>query len=311
MNHFTPHSQALFPLYVVILNWNLPEDTIQCVESVQAGAPAGVQIVVVDNGSSDNSLQQFREHFGDTLTIVANPQNLGFAAGVNAGIQQALAEGAQSVLLLNNDTIVDREMIHHLLAAATQSPRVGIVGPAIYYYDRPELIWRYGDRQMRWLPLTRRLPERLVYRACGVPFRVDYVTACGMLVQRQVFETIGTFDTCYFMYFEDADFCQRARQAGYEIWCAPQARMWHKVSLSAQKIKPLTRYAESWGRARFYRTYSHGFSRGPVVAYLLAKSIVTTVRDLLANEPELLRPLWTGFLDGQRDRPSRMFDFQK
>ena len=112
------------------------------------------------------------------------------------------------------------------------------------------------------------------------------------------------------MYFEDADFCQRARQAGFEIWCAPQARMWHKVSLSAQKIKPVTRYAESWGRAQFYRTYSQGWSRVLVTAYLLARTVVITLRDLLANEPGLVKPLWRGFLDGQRDRPPRMQQFR-
>ncbi|MGA9347696.1 MAG: glycosyltransferase family 2 protein [Anaerolineae bacterium] len=302
---------SLYPLHVVILNWNLPEETILCVESVQLNPPLDVEIIVVDNGSTDRSVELFQSRLGDTVRIIENSENLGFAAGINVGIRRALTEGAHSILLLNNDTIVDANMICHLVSAAIKSPQAGIIGPIIYYYDRPERIWRFGDREYRWLPVPLQLPASVLSKARQTPFRVDYVTACGMLVRRQVFEAIGLFDTRYFMYFEDADFCRRARQAGYEIWCAPQARMWHKVSLSASKQKPATRYAESWGRAQFYQRHPHGFSRGLTFAHLLVKSVMTTLRDALSKEWELIKPQWMGMLDGHYDRPSRVFDFFK
>jgi GT2 family glycosyltransferase len=303
--------QSLYPLHVVILNWNLPEETILCVESVQANSQSDVEIIIVDNGSTDQSVELFRKSFGYTIEIIENSKNLGFAAGINVGIRRALAEGAQSVLLLNNDTIVDANMIRHLVLVAAKSPQAGIVGPVIYYYDRPERVWRFGDREYRWLPVPLQLPASVLSKTGQTPFRVDYVTACGMLVRRQVFEAIGLFDTRYFMYFEDADFCRRARQAGYEVWCAPQARMWHKVSLSARKQKPATRYAESWGRAQFYQRHPHGFSRALTFAYLLAKSVTTTLRDVVSKEWELIKPQWMGMLDGHYNRPSRVFDFFK
>jgi len=311
MNHAAMNPHSLYPLYVVILNWNLPEETILCVDSVRMSTASDVEIIIVDNGSTDRSVELFRKRFGDTVRIVENPENLGFAAGINVGIRRALIEGAQSVLLLNNDTIVDANMIRHLVAAAAQSPRIGVVGPIIYYYDQPQRVWRFGDREYRWLPVPVRLPASMLSKARQMPFRVDYVTACGMLVRRQVFEVVGLFDTCYFMYFEDADFCRRVRQAGYEIWCAPQARMWHKVSLSARKQKPATRYAESWGRAHFYRRHPHGFSRVLTFAYLLVKAVATTLRDALLKEWGLIKPQWMGLLDGYYNRPSRPFDFFK
>jgi GT2 family glycosyltransferase len=304
-----PHS--LCPLYVVILNWNLPEETILCVDSIRANPTPDVAIVIVDNGSTDHSVELFRRRFGDTVKILENSMNLGFAAGVNVGIRRALAEGAQSVLLLNNDTVVGADMIGHLASAATRFPQAGVIGPVIYYYDQPQRVWHFGDREYRWLPVPLQLPASVLSKAHHTPFRLDYVTACGMLVRRQVFEAIGLFDTRYFMYFEDADFCRRVRQAGYEIWCAPQAKMWHKVSLSARKEKPATRYAESWGRAQFYRRHPHGFSRMLTLAYLLARSVTTTLRDVLSNEWELIKPQWMGMLDGQTDRPSRFSDFFK
>jgi GT2 family glycosyltransferase len=309
VNNRVNDAQALYPAHVVILNWNLPWDTIACVESVQASALSDVEIIVVDNGSTDDSLALFQERLGDQVLILTAGENLGFAGGVNLGIERAIEEGAQSVLLLNNDTIVDPDMLRHLALAASQSPKVGVVGPIIYYHDQPEQVWRFADREYPGLPVPMKLPEEAIVQAEGVPFSVDYVTACGMLIRREVFERVGLFDTRYFFYFEDADFCRRARMAGFQIWCAPQAKMWHKVSLSARKAKPGTRYAEYWGRARFYRTYPHGFSRALTLSYLVLKLLLTTAQDVVHTDLALIGPAWTGFLDGQRGQPSEASRF--
>jgi GT2 family glycosyltransferase len=312
---------ALYPLYVVILNWNLPEDTIQCVESVQASRVQDLEagpiltegeqcrIVVVDNGSSDDSVARLRERFGDRIKLLTNPRNLGFAGGVNSGIALALSQGAQSVLVLNNDTVVDRGMIRHLVSVAESRPQAGIVGPVIYYFDEPDRIWRFADRESPWLPVPLRVPDRVVAEAAGVPFQVDYVTACGMLVRREVLEAIGLFDTRYFMYFEDADYCRRARDAGYEIWCAPEAKMWHKVSLSAQKTQAVTQYAQSWGRVQFYKQHLRGLSWLLALVYLVGRSVMSTIRHLLGGERDLIKPLWAGFWDGLLERPPRLSSY--
>jgi GT2 family glycosyltransferase len=302
-----PRQSDLFPLYAVILNWNLPDDTIACVDSIRAHAPPHVQIVIVDNASTDDSLRRFRERFGDSVVLIANSANLGFAGGVNVGIRHALAAGARSVLLLNNDTLVDPAMIARLAAAGQAQPRAGLLGPVIYYHDPADRIWRTADQEHRWLPIPLRLPDRAL--TGEQPFPVDYVTACGMLVRRGVFETIGLFDADYFMYFEDADFCRRARQAGFGIMCVPTARMWHKVSLSASKDKPSNRYSMSWGRAHFYRRHPHGPSPALTTLYLLGKVVQTTLADALAGDWDLVHPLWAGTWDGYRGRPPRRGDF--
>jgi hypothetical protein len=309
MSESTENPRAPYPLHVVVLNWNLPDETIACVDSVRASSVSDIEIIIVDNGSADRSVERFQERFGDAVRIIENAENLGFAAGVNVGIREALAAGAESVLVLNNDTFVDADMICRLASLAAQSPRSGVIGPVIYYYDRPQRVWRFGDREYRWLPVPLQLQEGALSRADQKPFRLDYVTACGMLIRRQVFEEIGLFDERYFMYFEDADFCRRAREAGYEVWCVPQARMWHKVSLSASKQKPAMRYAEAWGRAQFYRRHPHGFSRAATSAYLLVQSAVTTLRDVLSGDWDLIKPQWTGVLDGHFDRPLRLSSF--
>jgi hypothetical protein len=320
MNSSAPSAQSssaslrgnAFPLWVVILNWNLPDDTLACVQSVRDAArqlcgdprSTDVQILIVDNGSQDDSVDRFRAAFqadadGAAVEVLATGANLGFAGGMNAGIQVALARGAQSVLLLNNDTESDAHMLAHLAAALEVEPGVGLVGPVIYYADLPQRIWRAADNEHAWLPIPRRVPDDVVARQTAA-FAVDYITACAMLVRAEVFARIGLLDDAYFMYYEDADFCRRARAAGFGIRCAPQAKLWHKVSASANREKAAIRYARAWARTRFYRTYPHGKMPWLVHIYLWAKTVVISAGDVLRGDLHLVRPLWHGTLDGYR-----------
>jgi GT2 family glycosyltransferase len=299
----------LFPLYVIVLNWNLPKDTIECIQSIQASETTDLHIILVDNGSTDASVDLFREQFGNTITILANPVNIGFAAGMNIGIKHALIQGAQAVLLLNNDTTIDRTMIGQLISIADNHPRAGLVGPFIYFSDQRDRIWRVGDRDSRWLPFPIRLSNRLLKSSGSAEFRLDYITACAMFIRREVLELIGLLDERYFMYYEDADFCQRARRVGYEIWCAPKARMWHKVSRSSHKQKPIMRYRQSWGRVEFYHSYKHGIAWIFLVFYLLVRALLLTVLDILTGNWSLIHPLWLGVMDGFSRHSSRSSNY--
>lgn len=294
---------ALNPLYVIVLNWNLPGDTIACVRSLLVGLPPAAQILIVDNHSSDDSVAQFQASFGDTVQLLTMSDNLGFAGGMNAGIRAALQAGAGSVLLLNNDTVVHEAMLGRMLQAAADLPQAGVLGPAIFYYDLPQRIWQLGSREYPLLPIPLNLGMRDLRRAQGRPFRLDYVTGCAMLVRRAVFERVGMLDTAYAMYFEDADFCRRVRQAGFELWCVPSAQMWHRVALSAGMVKPASRYAFAWGRARFYRQHPHGPLPGLTYAYLLVSTVLKVARDIARGEGGLAALLWRGTLDGYALRP--------
>jgi hypothetical protein len=118
-----------------------------------------------------------------------------------------------------------------------------------------------------------------------------------------VFEQVGLFDTSYFLYFEDADFCRRARQAGFHLWCVPRARMWHRVAQSSRNHRPVSRYTNAWGRARFYCSHPGRRCPGLVYAYLLAKLLLTTCGDMVRGERHLIWPLWQGTWDGYRNNP--------
>jgi GT2 family glycosyltransferase len=310
---------TLTPLWIVTLNWNLREDTIACVESVLDAGAALSRVIVVDNGSTDGSPRAFAAHFGPGLPLICNGSNLGFAGGMNAGIRHALEHSAGSVLLLNNDTLVAPSMIEALIdaeipplpgdrdAVAGDAASPGILGPAIYYHAEPDRLWKLGDIEHRWLPMPlsvrprRNRPRGRRGLAGPAPFRVDYVTGCCMLIRRQVFERIGLLDTRYFMYFEDADFCRRARYAGFTVWCVPKARMWHKVSLSAQRDRPLNRYHRTLGQVRFYREHPHGHSAALRATYIAFKTARTMLGDVWRRDWHLIAPLWRGMIDGYRE----------
>jgi len=292
---------SLDPMYAVMLNWNLKDYTIACVESLLEAGMSKEQIVIVDNGSTDDSVVAISGCFGPALTLICNEQNVGFTGGMNIGIERALALGAASVLLLNNDTIVDQAMIDALLAAGETLDKPDILGPAIYYYDNPDRLWWLGDVEHRWLPMpltVRNIPSLS-------PFRVDYVTGCAMLVRREVFERIGLFDPRYFIYYEDADFCCRARNTGFLVWCVPQAKMWHKISLTTQRDKPFFHYLRASNQIRFYHEHKIGPSpllREGYIAFKMAKMLCD---DLWHRDWSSMGALWRGIVDGYREQWQR------
>ena len=302
----------LSPIYIVILNWNLPGDTVDCIHSVLNSVSPDMHIVMVDNGSHDNSVNIIRQHFGTSIELLENKTNLGFAGGVNVGLRHALEHEARSILILNNDTIIDASMINRLVETAENHPNAGLIGPVIYYYsDKAQRIWRVGDLDLPIIPIPMRLSDRRVTAAGHTDFRLGYITACGMLIRRQVLEAIGLFDERYFMYYEDADFCQRAKNAGFEIWCSPQAKMWHKVSLSSQKQEPARRYFQTWGRAEFYRTYQHGFSWVILLVYLVGRAILLTIKDVFSHSWNVIHSTWQGLWDALTHQPAMRFTISK
>ena len=305
----------LLPTFVIILNWNLAEDTIECVKSVQYSSShtrKQTRIVIVDNGSTDDSVSRFHAAFGASVDIVETKQNLGFAGGMNVGMRYALKEGAGSVLLLNNDTVVEEGMVSALVRTAMQMGDNSIVAPLIYFFAAPETLWKVGDQESAWLPIPLNVSAKTITQTQHEPLSVDYVTGCCMLIPRHILQNVGLFDERFFMYFEDADFCRRVRDAGFTIHLAPQAKMWHKVSLSAKKDRPGQRYWRTWGRVQFYRQHDHGQIPLLKHPYLWGLALYTMLLDILRGDRNLIMPLLAGMLDGYAGTNTRRkYYFQK
>jgi|YNPNPStandDraft_1061719.scaffolds.fasta_scaffold03351_8 GT2 family glycosyltransferase len=269
---------AAFPLvYVVILSWNQREDTLTCLESVTRLDYPNLRLLLVDNGSSDGTVEAAARQFPD-IEIIANESNLGFAAGCNVGLRHALKQGADYVFLLNNDTLVDPAALTHMMALA--GPDVGMVAPKIYYAGDSTRIWSVGGRCH---PLT--LEKTGDRRGCidtgqwdEVQER-DYLVGCALLLSRRLLMEVGLFDERFFMYYEDSDLSLRARSAGFRLLLSPEARVWHKVALSSGgSNSPSERYWMARSSVLFFHKHVRGLRWLIVFPYRVGSAIKTIFR---------------------------------
>jgi GT2 family glycosyltransferase len=243
---------------VIVLSWNGKELTLDCLRSLATIETPGVALIVVDNASSDGSVEAIRDAFGDRVELIVNDGNLGFAGGNNVGIKHALKGGADYVLLLNNDTVVDAGLIDHMLAPFSTDSDVGITGPKIYYYTPRDQVWFAGGEVFLARGTSRHIGIRQPDRGQFDRTReVDYVTGCALMARREVYEAVGMRDLSYVAYYEDTDFCMRARRAGYKIVYVPGGKVWHKISASTggqtSRRKIVRKFKSSW---KFFRRYA-------------------------------------------------------
>lgn len=216
-------------IFTVVLNWNGSGDTIECVESLKKVVYPNHNILIVDNGSTDGSESILRSLFPD-IEVIQTGANLGYAGGNNIGIRHALERGADYIWLLNNDTIVDSRCLKYMVCAAEAGDRVGMVGSKIYYLDSPETIWFAGGKvDLGRGGLTSHIGMGLKDEGLyDEPAETDYITGCSILARREMIDDVGLLDENYFLYFEDSDWCLRARKNGWKLLYEPRARLWHK-----------------------------------------------------------------------------------
>lgn len=220
-------------VYAIIVNWNGKEDTLACLESLKKIHYDNLRIILIDNASHDGSVEAITKAFPN-VEIIRNNRNERFARANNQGMAQALSQGADYVLLLNNDTIVDPGFLSFLVERAESDPSIGMVGGKIYYADQPNRIWFAGGTINLWQGLIAHIGIREVDSGqFDRPYEIDYVTGCCLLASRNCIEVIGELDESYFIYTEDADWCWRARLAGFKIYFEPRAKIWHKISASS------------------------------------------------------------------------------
>jgi GT2 family glycosyltransferase len=225
-------------VYIIILNWNGWQDTIKCIESCLKLAYPRYRILIVDNDSTDGSMEKLHLRFPD-IDILQTGSNLGFAGGNNVGIRHAIEQGADYVWLLNNDTIVDPSALVELVNVAKERDSVGIVGSKIYFYSQPDVIWFAGGliRKLRGTSIHRGHREKDEGQYNKIS-EVDYITGCSLLIKREVVAKVGLMDERFFLLFEEVDWNQRVKEQGYGILYVPFSKVWHKVSMSIGADSP-------------------------------------------------------------------------
>ena len=216
---------------IVILTWNGREDTLDCLESLQVLEYPRVTTVVVDNASTDGTAEAVSERYPD-VELVASPTNRGFSGGNNLGLRRAMDLGAEYVLLLNNDTLVDPPFLHELVREARRRPDAGALCPIVYYADPPDLIWYAGaEFDPRRGHNGRQTGYRERDRGQYAEVReISRASGAAMLVPRPVLERVGLLDEEFFFHIEDVEWSLRIQEAGHRIYFVPRSRVCHKVS---------------------------------------------------------------------------------
>jgi GT2 family glycosyltransferase len=238
---------------IIILCHNGIELTLACLESLHRLEYRRADMLIVDNASSDATPAIVRSRFPDTQ-VIETGTNLGFAAGNNVGLRYALAQGYDYALLLNNDTEIMPNTIQSLIMAAESDPQIGVAGPMIYYYDQPDRIWSAGGAIDWQHGVSRMLRNNEVDPNQGDAFTdVDFVSGCALLCKRSVLERVGLLDERFFMYYEETEWCVRAKRAGYRIVHVPQASILHKIPLDARADRPYVAYYMTRNRLLFLR----------------------------------------------------------
>lgn len=228
-------------VYIILVNYKGLEDTIECLKSLDSITYTNYRTIVVDNASNDNSCEELRKY--TNIELIELKENLGFAGGNNVGIKVAMDNKADYVLLLNNDTVVEKDFLDHLVDVAEADSTVGAVGGKIYYFDDKKLIWYAGAKINTFTSRTQHLgAEEHDNGQYNELCETGYITGCMMLVKAEVVEKVGVMDESYFLYYEETDWNVRINQAGYKLMYQPKSVIYHKVSSSTKKINYVMNY---------------------------------------------------------------------
>lgn len=234
---------------IILLNWNGWKDTIDCIKSFEKVSYPNFQIIVVDNGSSDDSVNKLSK-IKYPIKLIKTGKNLGFAGGNNVGIRHALKSGAEYVMLLNNDTTVDKKFLDIFVNYAEKNPKVGALTGKIYYFSDPGKFWFAGAEKGKLgeMPGHRGYNEQDIGQY-NRAMQTALVSGCLFFTRAKALRTVGLLDDNFFWSYEDADWTDRFKKANFECIYLPKAVIWHKVSSSTSNyFSPLFLYYEEKGR---------------------------------------------------------------
>lgn len=293
-----PESPPL--IWSIVLNWNGPCETLQCLRSLEQQDYDNLQMLVVDNGSVDDSVSVIHSVF-PRLKVLRNKTNLGFAAGANVGIRYALDQGADFVLILNNDLILGEDCVSKLVAQAKKG--AGMVTAALYYSDDPDRLWSIGG-QINLLNLEKTADARGQLDKGHLPEVLDrmFVPGGATLISRTVLKKVGLYDERFFLYYEDADYSLQAYRNGFKAVVATGAKMWHSVSTSSGgSDSPRERYWMARSSILYFHKNARWWQTPIIVVWRTLSALRTSARLVGKGRKESLSAYWRGIRDGLKE----------
>jgi hypothetical protein len=285
-------------VYIILVNWNGLADTIDCLESLKKITYDNYRIVIVDNASSGNDVEVLEQRYGNYVHIIRNPENLGFVGGNNRGIDYALHEKADYVLLLNNDTVVDPEFLTHLVRTMTRDGRIGVSGSKIYFEHDRRLIWFAGGRNIlfnrRYVHYGQNEIDDGRY---DEEREVHFITGCVLLIRAGLLQKIGGLDEDYFSYVEDNDLCHRVKRLGYSINYIPKSVVYHKGNKSTRGAGFIHVYYRTRNRLLFIKKTLHGPAKYSFYLYWLGVFLGRSTKSLMRGRYRVPLTIYYGVKD--------------
>lgn len=292
---------------IIIINWNSYDYTYDCINSLGKIHYDSAEIILVDNASTDDSVTRLRQKF-PSIHFVLNEENLGFTGGNNVGIEYALQNEYDYLLLLNNDTFVQPDFLSVLINSIDGKPEFAAAQPKIFYNHDRGMLWHAGGMYFRvisrpWVVGYRKRDKARFNKKK----EVDWITGCAFLVKAQVVREVGlTSDLFFYGCYDDVEWSLRMRDAGYKLLYCPESVIYHAVTVSSKSdnpgnegfLKPYFHYLVSRNHWFLLRLRSRHVFKFTSCFYQLIKFVLYTLYFLLRNRPKKLKAFFHGFYHG-------------
>lgn len=293
-------------LAIVIVNWNSFDVTHNCLASLKGIDYPNYRLIVVDNGSNDNSGDKLKSEFPEII-LLKNEKNLGFTGGNNTGIEFALKNNLELVMLLNNDTIVTPDFASKLVEALLRSNDNGAIQPKIMFNQEREIIWNAGSSFSKVWHLTKTIGMGEIDKgAYNTQKEIPWVTGCCFLTRASIIHEVGKLDDRFFIYYEDTDWSFRIKQKGYQLIYEPFSKIYHEVGKSNDNretfgegnLSPFSHYVNVRNHIFIVRRYARGVYFITSMFYQLYKLTGYSLYFLVRGRFKKLKASLRGFYDG-------------
>lgn len=284
-------------LSVVILNWNAAQDTIRCVRRLSAWRRLQPTIWVVDNASTDGSVELIAGHCPE-VNLICNQTNLGFAEGTNQGVRQALNSGSRPILLLNNDAVIDEADALRLLRTLEGDETIGFVGPLLFDAEQRGRLISAGGKN----PVLHHQTRLLEYDSTQARQPVECISGTVIMIRAEVFQVVGLLDEAYFFSTELADLCRRGQRQGYLCLIDSRARAYHAVERSANFRETLYIYYIIRNRFIYIRKFYRYLLKGLLTGFWGSYGLALSLKLSLSGKSAPAKAVFWGVVDGVQGR---------
>jgi GT2 family glycosyltransferase len=278
---------------IITINFNQLQHTLDLLKSLRKVTYPNVEVIIVDNASKENPLDAITSNYPEVKVIVSE-QNLGFAGGNNLGIKEAKGD---YILFLNNDTEADPGFLEPMVELFEVNPNAGAASSKIIYHNSDNIIQYAGSTCLN--PLTGR-NTRIGYMEKDMGQHntlreTDLAHGCSMMVPRRVIDKVGMMPELFFLYYEEIDWCESIKRAGYKIFYVPGSKVYHKESMSVGKKSTLKTYYMTRNRLLYLRRNSSGLSKLAALAFfILFAAPKNMLRYAIQREIDHVKAFWRG-----------------